>query len=169
MHTITIYYQQGRKKKETALYKSNYKKNVDISTQLTHGSHWYCNQSTQSPTGSPAEHTGLIRKLKSLTGNWHLMRLSFLLWLLRLKIDCLVIVKIEWSMDLKIAYVRWYFTLLMNCCMVRHRGFQAGFKLLFTTSVLQIGIQPPFSAALEIFKKGSCKSRLWYWVKQNLK
>ena len=46
-------------------------------------------------------------------------------------------------------------TLLPNCCMLRHRGFQIGFKLSFTTSVLHIGTEPPLSTILDILKKGS--------------
>ena len=46
-------------------------------------------------------------------------------------------------------------TSLPNYCMLRHRGFQIGFKLSFTTSVLHIGTEPPLSTILDILKKGS--------------
>jgi hypothetical protein len=45
--------------------------------------------------------------------------------------------------------------LLPNCCILRHRGLHIGFRLLFTTSVLHIGTEPPPSTILDILKKGS--------------
>ena len=42
-----------------------------------------------------------------------------------------------------------------NFCMLKHKVLQTGLRLSLTTSVLQIGIEPPVSTTLDILKKGS--------------
>jgi len=49
-------------------------------------------------------------------------------------------------------------TLLPTCCILRKTGFQVGFNSSFMTSVLQMGIEIPDSAVLDITKKGSCNN-----------
>uniref|UniRef100_A0A2P2N224 Uncharacterized protein n=1 Tax=Rhizophora mucronata TaxID=61149 RepID=A0A2P2N224_RHIMU len=55
--------------------------------------------------------------------------------------------------------------------MLRQRGFQIGLRLLFTTSVLHIGTQPPPSTIFDILKKGSLrekKSLLSRWEQRHV-
>ena len=45
--------------------------------------------------------------------------------------------------------------LFPNFCILKCKGLQTGLRLSLTTSVLQIGIEPPDSTTLDILKKGS--------------